>query len=68
MSYGSENEAQGIDQVDLTAKIWPPTIMRSLTPAVKKKKKERKKRKGKKNKSVMFSEGQLAVYRLTRRY
>ena len=48
MSYGSENEAQGIDQVDLTAKIWPPTIMRSLTPAVKKKKKKERKEKERK--------------------
>ena len=63
MSYGSENEAQRIDQVVLTAKIWPPTIMRSLTPAEKKK----KKKKGEKN-QFHISKGQLIVYGLSRRY
>lgn len=37
MGYGFENKVQWINKAVLTGRIRPPPIMRSITPAVKKK-------------------------------
>lgn len=55
MGYGFENKVQWINKAVLTGRIRPPPIMRSITPAVKKK-------------SLPEWARQLLAFRISRRY